>query len=356
VIEKGLLGRGFLSHVIVERFLNHMPYHRQEKKYESEGLTVTRSVLERSSARCGELLESIYSRIGQQTLSTDVIFTDDTPVKMAKSTAGGPREGRIWGYFDLEGRHFYDFTESRKRDGPKRLLGDYCGYIHADAYTGYDRLFVPGKAKEVACWAHCRRKYVAAESQEPDLAKEATDRIRPLYLIEREAKAKGLSPPARQALRREKAGPLLDEFYAWMAKAEMLVLPKGAMSDAIQYTRNQWTALKTYLDDGRLEIDNNRSERGVRPFAVGRANWNCFRTPNGGETAAILMTLVRTAKAVGIDPKVYLRDVLLRINFESDLDKLTPHGWKQHFAEQVIKDHRGAIRVLLPDSSTDPSE
>ena len=184
MIDKGILGKGFLAHVITERFGNHMPYHRLEKKYGTEGLDLSRSVLQRSMSRVGELLEPIWNQLRDDVMSSEVIFTDDTPVTIAQSAAGGSKQGRVWIYLDREGRHAYDFTDSRKRDGPLAVLGGYTGAIHADAYPGYDRLFLPEGATEVACWAHARRKFVESEATEPKLAKEAVDRGTELPLEE----------------------------------------------------------------------------------------------------------------------------------------------------------------------------
>jgi len=148
VIEKGLLGPGFLAHVITERFGHHMPYFRLESKYKSEGLDLSRSVLCESMTRCSELLEPIADVLRQGVVGSGVIFTDDTPVTVARSNDGGPREGRVWVYRDREGHHWYDFTPTRKRDGPLGVLKGYKGFIHADAYAGYDQLFLPDGATE----------------------------------------------------------------------------------------------------------------------------------------------------------------------------------------------------------------
>src|SRR5437867_9067378 len=139
VIEKGLLGPGFLSHVIVERFQSHLPYYRLESQYRSEGLELSRSVLCESMARCAELLEPIAEEIKKEILASPIVNTDDTPVTLAQSVEGGPRQARVWVYLNRDGRHWYEFTDSRKRDGPARVFRDFTGYLQADAYGGYDR-------------------------------------------------------------------------------------------------------------------------------------------------------------------------------------------------------------------------
>ncbi len=348
VIEKGILAPGFLASVAVERFGNHMPYHRLEKKYASEGLDLSRSVLERSMARCAEILAPIREQLLVEVLCAPSIFTDDTPVTIARPRGQvGSKQGRVWIYADREGRHVYDFTDSRKRDGPMRILGGYRGFIQADAYPGYDALFLPDGATEVACWAHARRKFVEAEKSDPELAAAAIERIKALYALETQCTSAGLDDAQRLAVRREHARPLLDELFAWMAAREAEVLPKSPMATALRYSLSLETALRRYATDGRLEIDNNRAERALRPVAVGRKNWMFFQSEGGGETATVLLSLVMTAKAIGLDPKVYLRDVLLRVARESDVSKLTPHGWKEHFAAEVEAERRAALDYFV---------
>jgi transposase len=345
VIEKGLLGPGFLSHVITERFGNHMPYYRLEGKYKSEGLDLARSVLCESTARSAELLSPIVDVLRDEVVSSGLIHTDDTPVTLAQSTAGGSREARVWVYLDRAGNHWYDFTESRKRDGPARVLKDFRGYIHADAYAGYDRLFLPGGAIEVACWAHVRRKFIEAEPVEAELSRAAVDRIRVLFQIE-EAAA-GLTDEERRTLREAQARPLLEEFRAWMDLAETQTLPKGPLAKAIGYAKNQWTALMRYLDDGRLSISNNAAENALRPLAVGRKNWLFFQRDGGGRTAAILMSLLMTAKAAGVNPGDYFKDVLLRISEPGvDARDLTPHRWKTLFEAEVAARRHDILKKL----------
>lgn len=347
VIEKGLLGPGFLANVAVERFGNHMPYHRLEKKYENEGLRISRSVLERSMATCADLLEPIWQELRRTVLDSPGIFTDDTTVTIARGSSGKSRKGRAWIYLDQEGNHFYDFTESRKRDGPLTILKGYSGFIHADAYPGYDALFLPDGATEVGCWCHARRKFVEAEKSDPELAEQALDRIRLLFAIERRAKEEGLDAQGRLALRQSESIPVLEELRVWLEVAKTKVLPKSPMATAIGYTQNQWEALTVFTTDGRLELENNAAERALRAFAVGRKNWMFVQAVEGGIRAAILMSLIMTAKAIGLNAITYLRDVLLRIATETDVKKLTPRGWQEHYADQVAQERDDAVSRLL---------
>ena len=346
VIDKGLLGPGFLSHVIVERFGHHLPYYRLEGKYRSEGLELSRSVLCASMARCAELLEPISEELKKEILASPVVHTDDTPVRLARWRGGGPRESRVWVYLNQEGRHWYEFTDSRERDGPARVFADFTGYIQADAYRGYDRLFLPGGAVEVGCWAHVRRKFVDAEATEPKLAKEAIDRIRALFEVEKAAR--DLTPEDRAGFRRQHAAPRLEALKAWLKETATQVLPKGPMGQAITYALNQWDALIRYLEDGRLETTNNAAERALKPFAIGRKNWLFFQREGGGRTASILMSLLMTAKAAGVNLNDYFKDVLLRVSEPgTDVKSLTPHGWKARFEPEVATRRHEILQKLV---------
>ncbi|MFT7542838.1 MAG: transposase, partial [Gammaproteobacteria bacterium] len=352
VIDKGRLSAGFLAHIIGERFQFHMPYYRLEKKYASEGLDLSRSVLERSVARCAELLEPLHVALKDQIISEDIVFTDDTPVTLVNPKGqGGSGKGRIWIYLDKQGRHYYDFTQTRERDGPLSIFGKYKGYVQADAYTGYNALYESDDVTEVACWAHNRRKFESAGSSDPDLSAEALDLIGQLYAIEATARNTGLEPKGVAALREAHAKPVLKRIGAWLAVTEAKVLPKSPMGKAVFYARAQWDALNVYVTDGRLEIDNNAAERAMRPFALGRKNWLFFQTVGGGKTASVLMSLIQTAEAAGVNVKLYLRDVLQRIATESDVTKLLPHEWKNHFEADVVGRRGEIIELLLADQA-----
>lgn len=270
VIEKEILGASYLAHILMERFGNHMPYYRQEQKYGSERIDLSRSVLCRSAIRCGELLEPIWKQVGAEVISSPVVFTDDTGVRALNADDKERKTARFWVYADKKGRCFYDFTESRRRDGPVSVLQDFKGFLQADAYAGYDCLYAPDGAVEVACWAHARRKFVEAEETEPEIAKEAIDRIAYLYEVEKVCREKNVASDELQAMRQKHSKPILKELGAWLELKKTEVLPKSPIAKAIRYSLNQREALNEYVSDGRLEIDNNRAERALRSIAIGR--------------------------------------------------------------------------------------
>jgi transposase len=351
VIDKGILGVGFLAHVLVERFGHHMPYHRLEAKYASEGFGLSRTVLCASSITCAGLLEPIADQIKFDAKETGVLQTDDTHVTIQEGSRGNSRRGCVWVYRGLGGQVFYDMTESRNRDGPSAVLDGFAGYLQADAYPVYDAFFRDGTVLEVGCWAHMRRYFVKAEEQEPQPAKEAIERIRELYAIERQVKEAGLQPDQVRELRRAESLPRLEHLRDWMAVKRTQVLDKGLLAKAIDYALSNQAALLRDCEDGRLDIDNNAAERALRAVAVGRKNWIFFGNERGGRAAAVMYTLLATCKEHGVDPRTHLRDVLLRIGKASDVRELTPYGWKTRWAP-VVEAHRASILERLVAKSS----
>jgi transposase len=342
VIDKGILGTGFLAHVLVERFAQHMPYNRLESKYASEGFELSRTVLCESAVRCAEILAPIAEQIRRDALASGVVQTDDTPVTIQEASHHHSRQGRVWVYRGLGGEVFFDMTESRGRDGPRAVLEGMTGYLQADAYPGYDAFFKDGRLIEVGCWAHARRYFIKAEEQEPAFAAEAIARIRELYAIERQAKDAGLDANAVRDVRQRESIPRLERLRDWMVVTRTKVLDKGRLAQAIDYALSNWIALQRYCEDGRLDIDNNAAERALRTVAVGRKNWIFFGNERGGEAAAVMYSLIATCKEHGVDPRTYLRDVLLRIAKSSDVRELTPYGWKARW-QKIVEDHRASI-------------
>jgi len=360
-IEKGLPGPGMLAQVITSKYCDHLPLHRQEGIFCRFGVHLPRSTLCGWMGQGAELLTPLYDAAVAEVLCSKVIGTDDTPVKVQDPERKGTlRTGRIWVYVGDEAHPYtvYDYTSSRSRDGPVVFLGDYEGYLQADAFAGYDGIYAGEKVRELLCWAHARRKFYDAQDSDAERALVALGYIRSLYKVEAEAKeffavqgdvegAEALSATRasqrsaasqssiRLRLRQEESVPILDKFEKWMREqtsgtaAGGVVLPKSPMGTAIDYCLSNWEALKRYTQDGDLPIDNNASERALRGIAVGRKNWLFFGSDNGGRTAAVLFSLVASAKRHGLDPFAYLRDVIGRISDHpaSRIADLLPDRW-----------------------------
>jgi len=319
-----------LADVIVERMGNHMPYHRLEQKYASEGLSLSRSVLCNAAHRCAELLEPVYLAHFRQTLSDTLVQFDATGVVVRHGRDEG-RSGHMWAYRgQTHGLRCFQFTPDKKSEQPLAVLHSYAGLLQCDAASNHDALFADGTRIEVGCWSHAFRRFEEAKETEATLAGEALAFIGQLYAIERRGKADRLDVQARAELRQRESKPVLDKFRTWLEVTLTKVLPAGPLAKAIRYVLNQWRPLTRFVGDGRIEeIDNNLCEQALRQVAVGRKNWLFIGAQERGQSNAILMSLVSTSKAIGINPGEYLRDVLVRLAIETDVERLTPLGWKR---------------------------
>ena len=276
-IAKGLATSELLSHILVSKYQDHLPLHRQEQIFAREGIDLVRSTLCDWVKECAKLLSVIVEEMKKDLLKKSRVHSDDTPVPVQVSgKKGKTHQGRLWVYIGCEEKQptvvIYDYTPTRSQSGPMNFLGNYEGFLQADAYCGYDRLFVEKALIEVACWAHARRKfYEVACATVSEKANMALDFIGGLYEVEKEAKL--LSVEERKNLRQLKSKPILENFKGWLEKSKEEVLPKSPLGGAIQYTLKLWAALTIYLKYGFLEIDNNRSERAMKVVVLGRKNW-----------------------------------------------------------------------------------
>jgi len=338
-IEKGLPGPGLLAHVVTSKYADHLPLYRLEGIFERHGIDLSRQTLCDWMGRSAEVVEPVYEAMKADLFRSKVLHTDDTPVPVLDPTRDRTRLGRLWVHVgDRDHPQIvFDYTPTRSRDGPVAFLGGYRGYLQADAYAGYDGIFTRGGAIEVGCMAHARRKFFDAEGTDPARARVALAFIQQLYAVEREAK--DLPSEARQALRQARSRPILDAFRTWLEAQQPAVLPKSPLGEAFGYAFGQWEALRRYLEDGDLDIDNNEAERALRCVAIGRKNWLFAGSDEGGWRAAILFSLVATCKRHGIDPFVYLRDVLARIATHPAraVADLMPSNWKPR--EEAARGH-----------------
>jgi len=339
-IEKGNAEPELAALVAVSRFDDHSPYYRQENgQFRRAGVEISRSTQSDWMRQIGELGLPLCDLMHTLVLRSKCLGTDDTPLPVLVPGRGKTQEARMWAYRG-DGDHPYnvfDFTMTRKRDGPLRFLRrdersraeeGFRGYLQADAYAGYDVLFRLGGIVEVGCWAHARRKFF--ESKETNLAvgMEALARVKQLYAVEDAAKEH--SSAERLALRQERAVPLLGSMKSWLDEQYAKVLPRSALGEAIGYALSNWAALCRYTEDGDLPIDNNAVERMLKLIALGRKNWMFAGSERGGRTAAVLFTLVSSAKRHGLNTWAYLRDVLWRLADlkPSELEHLLPDRWQ----------------------------
>lgn len=345
-IPKGIPGPGLLAHVITDKYVRHMPLYRQEDDFARTGVLIRRSTLAGWMAGAAQCLLPLVELMKRRVLSSHIVGTDDTHVPMIDPDLDHTRRAHFWAY--VGDNHYpyvvYDFTDSRKRDGPSRFLGDFQGVLQADAFSGYDEIFYgsDGKIVEAGCCAHARRKFFEAKETSPALAHHGLAVFQRLYAIEFEAEP--LSVEARLALRQEKSVPIVNEFHLWLKEQLAVVRPKSPIRTAINYCLRQWDALTRFTTDGEIPIDNNRTEQTMRNPAMGRKAWLFVGSEQGGHTAATLYSVVASAKRHHLDPEAYLHDVLDRlpaITNPLELRALLPDRWAQAHPEHV-KVHRRA--------------
>jgi transposase len=341
-VPGGIAGAGLVAFVVVSKFADHLPLYRLEDILTRHGVYLSRSTLCDWVRNAALVLKPLAELQKTRVLQSPVLWTDDTPVTVLGGEQPGSSTGRFWVYIgDAEHPYsVYDFTMSRARDGPAAFLNGYRGFLQADAYGGYDGIFLgsDGGIEEVACWAHARRKFFDARSNAPREANQILEWIQQLYDVE--DRAREFMPVERQLLRQLESVPTLDRIEKYLEELSRRILPKSALGKATTYARNQWGALRRYVSDGRLTIDNNVSERTLRLQAIGRKNWEFLGSAEAGPRASVLFTILAGAKRHRLEPWAYLREVLLRMSGgETDLEPLLPDRWAAAHPEHVLQ-HR----------------
>lgn len=332
VIEKGRAGAGLLSHVFVSKYCDHQPLHRQEQIYARAGIELSRSTMCDWVRQGAELLEPICEELIRQILTYPAIYADETILKVQDPDKEGLHQGYLWGALGPPGVYFH-YSKSRASEVALELFSEYQGYVHTDAYAGYNPVFLPEGCKRVGCFAHVRRKFIEVQKlAEKDVGK-VLKLIAELYKVERAAKK--LSDEERAALRQKKSLPVLEKLKAMLETLRDITLPQHPLVKAINYALAQWEELTIYTTKGFLDIDNNPIERQIRPVALGRKNYLFAGSHDGAKRAAIFYSLINTCKMHKINPFNYLKDVLKRVNTHtaSRVAELTPLGWKEKFAE-----------------------
>ncbi len=319
-IERGIAGPGLLAHVLVSKYSDHLPLYRQSEIYAREGVELERSTLADWVGGTSALLAPLVEALRRHVMSATKLHADDTPVPVLAPGNGKTKTGRLWTYARDDrpagdatpAAVWFAYTPDRKGEHPQAHLSNFTGTLQADGYAGYDQIYEAGRIQEAACWAHVRRKfYDLVAAHKSPVAAEALERIGALYAIEKEIR--GRSPEQRREVRNQQARPLLESLKQWLEETLCKLSRKSDTALAVRYALGRWEALLRYVDDGRIEIDNNAAERALRVVALGRKNYLFAGSDAGGERAAAIYSLIGTAKLNGIDPEAYLRDVLSRI-------------------------------------------
>jgi transposase len=324
-----------VAYIISQKFVEGLPLYRQEQNLARLGVLLSRQTLANWTLAGADLLTPVYEELHDRLLERHFLHADETTLQVLREPGrAATTNSYLWLY--RTGRDgppiiLYDYQETRAGAHPTAFLAGFTGFLHVDGYQGY--VSVPGVTL-VGCWAHARRYFTDALTALPASARAAglppptaqvgLDFCNRLFAIERELR--DATPEARHAARLQRSRPVLNAFQAWLANQAARVLPKSALGQAITYCTNQWAKLIVFLKDGRLELDNNRSERAIKPVVIGRKNWLFANTPKGATASAILYSLVETAKANGLSPYAYLTYLFERLpdTTTSQLDALLP--------------------------------
>jgi len=348
VLPRGFAGPSLLAMILFEKYGQHQPLNRQSERYAREGIDLSVSTLADQVGACAALLRPIYELIRTHVFAGDRVHGDETPVPvLAKHQC---RKGRLWTYV-RDDKPFaghappaavFFYSRDRTAEHPERHLAGYAGILQADAYAGFNRLYdadrTGGPITEASCWAHGRRKFfeladVTAKARDKlaviaPLAFEAVKRIDAIFDIEREIN--GRSIDERLMVRRARVAPLVSDLEGWMRNERAKLSRHSEVAKAMNYMLNRWDTFTRFLDDGQICLTNNAAERALRGIALGRKSWLFAGSDRGGERAAVMYTLIQTARLNDVDPQAWLVDVLAHINDHNiqKLDELLPWNWK----------------------------
>ena len=344
-IQRGVAGPGLLAHVLVSKYCDHLPLYRQSEIFARQEVELERSTLADWVGGTSRLLEPLVEVLRRHVMAGGKLHADDTPVPVLAPGNGKTKTGRLWTYVRDDrpagdatpAAVWFAYSPDRKGEHPRAHLGNFTGTLQADGYAGFDAVYETGRIQEAACWAHVRRKFYDLHvAHKSPVAAEAMERIAALYAIEKEIR--GHPADQRREVRNARARPLLDSLKQWLEETLGKLSRKSDTALAVRYALSRWDALLRYVDDGRLEIDNNPAERALRTVALGRKNYLFAGSDAGGERAAAIYSLIGTAKLNSLDPEFYLRNVLSRIADHpiNHIEELLPWNLVTNPAEQSL--------------------
>jgi transposase len=321
-IPNSLASPSMLAYIMNRKYVEAIPLYRQEQQFQKYGINLSRQTLANWMIKgANSWLKPLYEVMHQELVKKDVLHADETVLEvLCEPGREATSQSYMWmyktGLYDVP-IVLYEYTTGRSGDFAKKFLAGFRGYLHVDGYAGYHKLLKDKDGEDtgiklLGCWAHARRKYDEAlkaigpkESEAAVTSHQGLEYCNTLFRLE--AELKDLSPEERNRRRQEEAKPVLEAYFAWAMKNEPLVLPKSKLGEAIGYSLRQRKYLENYLLDGRLEISNNRGERSIKPFVIGRKNWLFSNTPKGADASAIIYSLVETAKENDLNPFPYLQ-------------------------------------------------
>lgn len=353
LIEKGLPGAGLLTQVIVSKYEDHLPLYRQEKIYrERHGVNLSRQTMCGWVEAAAEWLLPIYRQMKAGMLAGDYLQADETSIRyLDPDVKGRSQRGFLWTYGPPKGDVVFEWKVSRSREGPREFLQTFRGKLQTDGYGAYESL---ARAREdwvlVGCWAHVRRGFHEALAEGGTVAW-FVGQIGLLYGVERRLREAQAGAALRAAVRQSESRPVLERLHRAMSVVRRRVLPKSLLGQALDYALARWAGLTRYVEDGRLEIDNNRCENAIRPTAIGKKNFLFIGHPEAGQRSAVIYSILGSCRRHGLDPAEYLREVFERLPkaTTSEVASLTPSAWakarRARKAASVAREIPGARRL-----------
>ena len=329
-VEGGHYGASLMAHTVVAKCVDSIPLYRMEKQLKRAGLAITRSSLCNLFHQTADALKPIYQRMLDTMPNYSLVMADETPLPVQAEEK--THRGFMWSFIN-DDYILYRYSRTRSGNTPATVLKDSLGTLLVDGYSGYNRICTPDGRVRAGCWAHARRKFFEAK----DYAQEANhvlQQIKSLYQIEYDAATLGvMGKEEHRALRQNRAVPILTNMHKYLLEQSGLHPPKSPMGKAITYAINNWTELTRFVEDEKLPLDNNKSERALRIIAIGRKNYLFAGNDTAAENLAGLYSLIATCELQGINPEKYLADVLVRVHTHPQLqvDELLPHRWKDLF-------------------------
>lgn len=330
-IDKCIAGPGLLSQLVIDKYVDHLPLHRQMQRFERAGVKLPYSTISDWVAATSKLITPLYDLLVKQTLAATYLQADETPCPVLdKDKKGKTYRGYYWIYQDCINRLVvFDYQEGRNKDGPSAMLENFKGILQTDGYGVYDDIAEKSGITSIHCMAHARRYFIEAMDSDHVRAEYALDLIQQLYIIEKNCTARKLTVAERTTVRTEQALLILQLTGDWMKNQYQQVLPQSPIGKALAYSLKRWDKLSIYATDGKLQIDNNIIENSVRPTAVGRRNYLFAGSHEAARRSAMLYSLLGTCKLHRVNPANWLTDVLSRIasHRKKDLAQLLPQNW-----------------------------
>lgn len=329
-LPKAIAGPGLLTQIVIDKYLDHLPLHRQQQRFSREKINIPYSTITDWVTNTCKLITPLYDALVKEALNSDYLHVDETPIRVLdKDKKGETHKGFYWVYHNsFKELVVFDYQPGRGREGPSEMLKGFKGHVQTDGYNGYNFL---DKEKDITlfhCWAHARRKFYDALQNDKARAEHALEQIQLLYAIERTARDQSLNAEQVLELRQQKAVPILNDLYAWMKQAYIEATPQSVIGKAVAYSLKLWDGLITYTTDGKLNIDNNPVENAIRPVAIGRKNYLFAGSHEAAQRSAMLYSLFGTCKLHGINPFEWMKDVLQTIPAYpvNQVAQLLPHN------------------------------